>query len=59
MGTRHIITDIIAAGYPHSIILEILVDYGVFIGGVLLLFFLLNRRFYSNFTSVFHYITPF
>lgn len=31
MGTRHIITDIIFAGYPHSVILEILVDFGVFL----------------------------
>lgn len=42
MGTRHVISKIIYAGYPHSIILEILVDFGVVIGGLLLLFLLIN-----------------
>lgn len=39
MGSQHIISHIIVAGYPHSVILEILIDFGVFFGGGLLLFF--------------------
>lgn len=42
MGTRHIITDIIFAGYPHSVILEILVDFGVFFGLIILSLFFIN-----------------
>lgn len=45
MGTRPVITKIIAAGYPHSVILEILVDYGVFVGGALLVFFFISSLF--------------
>jgi len=36
MGSRHVIANYVYAGYPHSIILEFLIDYGVFIGGFLL-----------------------
>lgn len=32
MGSRYYITDIIVAGYPHNIIIEILFDFGVFFG---------------------------
>lgn len=42
MGTRRVISQIIAVGYPHSIILEILADFGVIVGGMLLLFFFVN-----------------
>lgn len=42
MGTRHVITDLIFAGYPHSVILEILVDFGIFFGGIILAVFLIN-----------------
>lgn len=42
LGTRPVISNIIVAGYPHSVILEILVDYGVFIGGGILIVFLVN-----------------
>lgn len=37
MGSRHEIVNYIYAGYPHSIILEFLIDYGVVLGGVLLI----------------------
>lgn len=37
MGSRHVIISYIYTGYPHSIVLEFLIDYGVVIGGVLLL----------------------
>lgn len=40
MGTRHVIGDIIFVGHPHQIFLEILVDFGV-IFGTLLIFWLL------------------
>jgi hypothetical protein len=42
MGSRHIITDYIYAGYPHSVILEILIDFGVPFGSALLVFLLWN-----------------
>lgn len=42
MGSRSIISELIYAGYPHSIVLEILIDYGVIVGGVILLIFLIN-----------------
>ena len=38
MGSRPVISSIVIAGYPHSIILEFLIDFGVFVGGGLLLF---------------------
>ncbi len=37
MGSRMYISKIIVAGYPHSIILEMLIDFGVFAGSALLL----------------------
>lgn len=37
MGSRHVIYNFIYAGYPHSIVLEFLIDYGVFFGGLFLL----------------------
>ena len=36
MGSRHVISSVIYAGYPHSIILELLIDYGIFIGGLMI-----------------------
>ena len=39
MGSQHVISRYIVAGYPHSVVLEILIDFGVFFGGALLLFF--------------------
>lgn len=39
MGSRHVIYDYVYAGYPHSILLEFLIDYGVLLGGTLLLLF--------------------
>ena len=39
MGSQHRISRIISAGYPHSIIFEILIDFGVIVGGALLVFF--------------------
>lgn len=37
MGSRHEIINYIFAGYPHSIILEFLIDYGVILGSFLLI----------------------
>ncbi|MCI9108471.1 MAG: O-antigen ligase family protein [Lachnospiraceae bacterium] len=42
MGARHVISSYIYVGYPHSIILEFLIDYGVFIGGVFLIILAVN-----------------
>ena len=39
MGSRHEIINYIFAGYPHSIILEFLIDYGVILGSFLLIVF--------------------
>lgn len=36
MGSRHVITRLIYAGYPHSIVLEMLIDFGVVFGGLIL-----------------------
>lgn len=47
MGTRFKLTSLIDPGYPHSLVLEILVDYGVIIGGILLILF-----FYHVFTML-------
>ncbi len=41
MGSRPTISKYIIAGYPHSIILEILIDFGVIFGGILLIAFLI------------------
>lgn len=38
MGARHIIGNIIVAGYPHSIILEMWIEYGVIFGSLILAF---------------------
>lgn len=38
MGSQHVISKYIIAGYPHSVILEIMIDFGVFVGGALLIF---------------------
>lgn len=37
MGSRHVISSVIYVGYPHSIILEMLIDYGVIVGGFFLI----------------------
>ena len=42
MGTRHVIGDIIFVGHPHQIFLEILVDFGVIFGTLLILWLLLS-----------------
>lgn len=42
MGSRHFLTEIIFAGYPHSFVLEILADFGIFFGGMILILFLIN-----------------
>ena len=41
-GSRPGIEPYVYAGYPHSVILEILIDFGVFVGGALLLFLFVN-----------------
>lgn len=38
MGSQHVISHYIIAGYPHSIFLEMMIDFGVFVGGALLIF---------------------
>lgn len=42
LGCRHVIVPYIIAGYPHSIILEILVEYGVIPGSVILVTLLIG-----------------
>lgn len=42
LGCRHVLVPYIIVGYPHSIILEILVDYGVVFGSVILLTLLIG-----------------
>ncbi len=42
MGSRKIISSYIVVGYPHSVILEILIDFGVVLGGILLIFYIIN-----------------
>ena len=37
MGSRHMISSVIYVGYPHSIVLEMLIDYGVIVGGFFLM----------------------
>lgn len=37
MGSRHIIERYIYAGYPHNVILEILIDFGVLFGSMILI----------------------
>lgn len=37
MGSRHVIYEIIHVGHPHNLFLEILIDYGVFVGGGLII----------------------
>ena len=39
MGSREALSDIIVAGYPHNVILEILLDFGVIFGFFLISFF--------------------
>jgi hypothetical protein len=41
MGTRHRLTTMVYTGYPHSILLEFLVDYGVVLGSALFGIFML------------------
>lgn len=36
MGSRHVIYDIIEVGHPHNLFLEILVDFGVIVGTVII-----------------------
>lgn len=51
LGSRPVICDIIMVGYPHSIIYEILIDYGVIVGTVILLVLLqksLSILFFKN-----------
>lgn len=38
MGSQHVISNYIIAGYPHSIVLEMMIDFGVIVGGALLIF---------------------
>ena len=37
MGARHGIYEIIQVGHPHNVFLEILIDYGVFVGSGLII----------------------
>lgn len=41
MGARSVISSYIVAGYPHSVILEILIDFGVIFGSLILIAFLI------------------
>lgn len=42
MGSQHQIFKIISTGYPHSIILEMFIDFGVIVGSLFLIFLLRN-----------------
>lgn len=42
MGSKPVLTQYIYAGYPHSVVLEILIDFGIFVGGMILLFLFWN-----------------
>lgn len=42
LGSRHVIVPYIIAGYPHNVILEILIDYGVFIGSIIIITMLIG-----------------
>lgn len=37
MGSQPVISKLIYVGYPHSVILEVLIDFGVVVGGAILL----------------------
>ena len=39
MGSRFKLTSLVDPGYPHSLILEVLIDYGIFIGTILLIIY--------------------
>ena len=39
MGARQSLAPLVYVGYPHSIILEFMIDYGVFLGGAIIIFF--------------------
>ena len=42
MGAQHQICKLIPAGYPHSVVLEILIDFGVLFGSLLLMVLFFN-----------------
>lgn len=42
MGSQPVISKYIYAGYPHSVFLEIFIDFGVFLGSLILVFLLWN-----------------
>ena len=45
MGSRSFLGNIIYAGYPHNFILEIISDYGVFFGSIIVIIFIKNYLF--------------
>lgn len=59
MGSQHVISSYIYAGYPHSIILELMIDFGVIGGGILFVFLIchsfsiLFRKKYSLWAGTF------
>lgn len=42
MGSQHVIANIIAAGYPHSVVLELMIDFGVILGAGIFVFLMYN-----------------
>lgn len=42
MGSQPIVFHLVPAGYPHSVILEVLIDFGVIIGSAILIFLFVN-----------------
>ncbi len=42
MGTRPVIFYLIDVGHPHQLFLEILVDFGIFVGGAIVVFLVVN-----------------
>lgn len=42
MGSKHIISQYNYAGYPHSVVLEMMIDFGVIFGSIILIFLFSN-----------------
>ena len=61
MGSRHIIYNYIYSGYPHNIVLEFLIDYGVVLGTILLafMFYISYRIFFRRYNQWGYIFLPF
>ena len=58
-GARHVIVNYIIAGYPHNVFLEILIEFGIVFGTILILFLLIGAynmifgKYAGQFRSIF------